>query len=190
MIDQTTDQLRVARLIIAVFVAAFAICGLSTELAAQGQNQSSNDSNNNSRKDPESSIAEMLAKQQIIRRKKEYEELLKRGEEALKLSEDLENSFADGPSLTSQDIQKLQTLEKVASKIRNELGGNDEGEEDSNSAENEARQTFSSAFKALRTTTQKLVDELKRITRFSVSVIAIQTSNSVIRLARFLRIRK
>jgi len=177
-----------------VFTALLAICGFSSDLSAQpAQNQPPPvDRSNNSSRDAETSatMGDMIVKQQISRRKKEYEELLRRGEEALKLSEDLEHSYTDDSSFTSEDLQKLQSLEKMASKIRNELGGNDEGEAESDAAEGDGKLTFSSAIKALRSSTKKLLDELKRTTRFSVSVVAIQTSNSVIRLARFLRIRK
>jgi hypothetical protein len=34
------------------------------------------------------------------------------------------------------------------------------------------------------------VDELKKTTRFSISAIAIQSSNTVLKLVRFLRLRK
>ena len=42
----------------------------------------------------------------------------------------------------------------------------------------------------LKTSTAKLVDELKKTTRFSLSATAIQTSNAVLTVARFMRIRK
>jgi hypothetical protein len=148
------------------------------------------------RKEPEStSILEMTIKQQISRRKKEYEELLKNGEDALKLSQQLEDSYDANKTFSSQDLQRLQELEKLVSKIREELGGsnddndrNDDLSEDS--SENEARQSTGSAFKFLYTSTVKLVDELKKSTRFSISVAAIQATNSIIKFARFLRLRK
>ena len=65
------------------------------------------------------SIKENLAKGRIEQEKKEYEELLKRGEEALKLAEDLETSFAANNQLSSEDFKKLERLEKIVKKIRN-----------------------------------------------------------------------
>jgi len=41
-----------------------------------------------------------------------------------------------------------------------------------------------------RDATKHLVDELKKTSRYTVSVIAIQSSNSVLRLVRFLRLRR
>jgi hypothetical protein len=147
------------------------------------------------KRDPETaSIQEMAIKQQISRRKKEYDEMLKRGEEALKLSETLANSYETNQKFSDQDLQKLQELEKVVSKIREELGGNDDADKDqetsADGSENSARQSIGAAFKFLRSSTIKLVDELKKSTRFSISVAAIQTSNAVIKFARFLRLRK
>lgn len=148
---------------------------------------------NSNNKDTElNSVGEMVVKQQISRRRKEHEELLKNGEEALKLSEQLESSLTENETLNSQDIIKLQSLEKIVSKIRKDLGGDDDEDilEDSSSKENSARHSIASAFKFLRESTKSLVDELKRGSRFSISALAIQTSNSVIRFARFLRLKK
>jgi hypothetical protein len=140
------------------------------------------------------SFQEMVTKQQISRRKKEHDEMLKQGAEALRISQELETSFDDDGSLSDQDLQKLQELEKIVSKIRSELGGNDDDDEvpetSADSSENFARRSFVAAFKFLRTSTIKLFDELKRSTRFSISVAAIQASNSVIKFARFLRLKK
>jgi hypothetical protein len=141
-------------------------------------------------RDP-TSIEQMVVKQRITQQKKEHEELLKRGDEALKLSEELETSFEKSDTLTTKDLEKLQELEKVVGKIRSELGGNDDDEDDDSSGiENNAKQSTAGAFKFLRDSTIKLVDELKKTTRFSISAAAIQSSNTVLRIARFLRLKK
>src|ERR1044072_7665156 len=72
------------------------------------------------------SIKENLAKGRIDQEKKEYEELVKRGEEALKLSEDLEKSFESNNKLSSDDYKKLERLEKLVKKIRADLGGDED----------------------------------------------------------------
>lgn len=139
------------------------------------------------------SFGEMLVKQQISRRKKEHDELLKRGDEALKLSKELEDSFAASETFTSQDVTKLQALEKVVSKIRSDLGGDDDDETvvvDEEIKEQSAKRNIVDAFRFLQESTKQLVDEIKKTTRFSISAAAIQTSNTVIRFARFLRLKK
>jgi hypothetical protein len=140
------------------------------------------------------SVGEMVEKQRILRQKKEHQEMLRRGDEALKLSEELEESFNDGSGLSTEDLQKLEALEKVVGKIRDDLGGDDDDDEkvlkDSSGPENNARRDVVSAFKFLRDSTVKLVDELKKSSRFSISVAAVESSNAVIRIARFLRLKK
>ena len=139
------------------------------------------------------SIQEMLTNQQISRRKKEHDEMLKQGEEALKISQELEDSFEAKDNLSNRDVQKLQELEKIVFKIRRELGGDDDDklhETSLDGSENTARSSIGAAFKFLRSSTVKLVEELKKSTRFSISVAAIQASNSVIKFARFLRLKK
>jgi hypothetical protein len=138
------------------------------------------------------SVGEMIEKQRILRQKKEYDEMLKRGDEALKLSEELETSFNKSESLSPRDLEKLAALEKVVGKIRNDLGGDNDNDkvEDSTGPENNARHDVISAFKFLRSSTVRLVDELKKSSRFSISVAAVESSNAVIRIARFLRLKK
>jgi hypothetical protein len=145
--------------------------------------------------DPEAkSLREMVTNQQITRRKKEHEEMLKQGDDALKISQELENSLEQNPTLTTKDVQKLQELEKIVSKIREELGAKDKIDKiediSEDGSENAARQSVVTAFKFLRSSTIKLVDELKKSTRFSISVAAIQASNAVVKFARFLQLKK
>ena len=138
-------------------------------------------------------LKEMLAKQKAERDKKEHEELLERGDEALRLANQLETSFATQKTLSNQDKYRLESLEKLVSKIRKELGGDDDGDRESDElrATSETRPSnLEEAFKYLQSATIKLVDELKKTTRFSISAVAIQSSNTVLKLVRFLRLRK
>lgn len=133
-------------------------------------------------------IKAMLAKQQAEHDKKEHAELLKNGEQALELSTQLEKSLEANPSLTPDDRKKLESFEKLVTKIRNELGGDDDEEQENELAKKNA--SLADGFRYLQTTTAKLVDELNKTTRFTISAAAIQTSNTLIRLTRFLRLRK
>ena len=137
-------------------------------------------------------LDEMLAKQKAARDKKNHEEMLERGEEALKLANQLEASFNQNKNLSSQDRAKLQSLEKVVTKIREDLGGDDDESEEVEAARAEEPKpsNIEEAFRYLQSTTIKLVDELKKTTRFSISAIAIQSSNTVLKIVKFLRLRK
>jgi hypothetical protein len=140
------------------------------------------------------SVKEMLARQKAERDKRDYEEMLKRGEEALRLAKLLENSFEQNKGFSSDDRTRLDALEKVVVKIRKELGADEDSETEEPMvvrAEDAPKpSTLEEGFKYLQSTTTKLVDELKKTTRFSISVVAIQTSNNVLKLVRFLRLKK
>jgi hypothetical protein len=143
-------------------------------------------------------LSEMLARQRLDRDKKDYEEMLDRGEEALKLANQLETSFEQNKAVSQQDRARLEALEKVVTRIRKELGadddavigGKDDGHEYMPQADEPKPSTVEEAVGYLQSTTAKLVDELKKTTRFSVSVVAIQTSNTALKLVRFLRLKK
>jgi hypothetical protein len=144
------------------------------------------------RPDDESEIVKnMLAKQQTAREKKEYAELIARSEEALKLSEQIEAAFVKNEELSDTERKKLESFEKLVAKIRNDLGGDDKGEvavvpeEEDKARPKDVRE----GFLYLKCSTEKLVSEIKRSTRFSVSIVAIESSNTLIRLARFLRLK-
>ncbi len=126
------------------------------------------------------SVKETLAKGRIDREKKDYEELIMRGEEAAQLSEELEQSFAKNNQLTSDDQKKLERLEKTLKKIRSELGGDDDDDEGSPAS-------TQTALEKLQNYSLNLVEELKKTTRYSISASAIETSNAILKLVRFIR---
>ncbi len=132
-------------------------------------------------------IQESLAKQRIEREKKDYAELLARGEEAVKLSDELEKSFAQNNQISSTDQKKLDRLEKLVKKIRNELGGDDG---DKSAELDDKPLSVINALKTLQNNTVKLVDELRKTTRYSVSVVAVESSNLLLKVVRFLRFGK
>lgn len=132
------------------------------------------------------SFKETLEKMRIEKDKKEFGEMIERGEVALKLSEELEMAYAQNGRLSDREMVKLAEVEKLVKKIRSELGGDDddEGEEDTTDRAPLAR---AEAVKTFRSTTVRLFDELKKTSRFTISAAAIQTSNAVLKLARFLK---
>ncbi len=144
-------------------------------------------------------IQETLDKHKIEQAKKDHDEMIERGEEALKLSEELEKSVENNNKLSSQDQAKLVRLEKITKKIRKELGGDDDDEaviEETKESSGEVpaieekMSPLSSAIKRLQTTATKLLNELKKTSRFSVSVIAIQSSNSLLKILKFIKVSK
>ena len=144
------------------------------------------------KEDQPRNFREMLSKQRVEREKKDHEEMLKRGDEAAVLSAQLENAFEKNSQLSRQDQQKLESLESIVLKIRKELGGGDDDDEEDNATVIRERRpsTLREAFDNLKSSTLKLVSDLKQTSRFTVSAIAIQSSNTVLKLVRFLKLRK
>lgn len=133
---------------------------------------------------------ETCVKMRIQQEKKDYDEMLKRGEEVRRLSERLVRSFELKGSLSEDDRNLLESLEKNVKKIRDELGGDgDDGKIDEILGPDK-KPTFANAVDKLKTTASDLVDELQKTTRFSISATAIQSSNTVLTVARFLRVWK
>lgn len=133
-------------------------------------------------------LKEMLSKQRVIHDKKEFAELQERGDEALRISLSLADPMDNDLSLSAYDREKLVDLERVVKKIRDELGADDPG--DGGGDSRDEPHSVPAAFKSLRETTASLAKELKKASRFTISAAAIQTSNSALKLIRFLRLKK
>lgn len=141
------------------------------------------------KEDQPKGIKEMLEKMRIAKEKKEHDEMIERGEEVLRIATQIDKSYAANAKFTDDDLARLASIEQKVKKIRNELGGKDD-DEPLNEDRDDTPSAFVEAFKTFRSTTEKLVDELKKTTRFSISAVAIESSNTVMKLARFLRIRR
>lgn len=117
--------------------------------------------------------------------------MLKRGEEAHGLAVRLEETFEARQSLTNEDLKTLDQLEKLVGRIRRDLGGDSDGGSvlDDDSDEDQLS-SVGASISFLRESTSKLLDELKKTSRFTISAVAIQSTNAVIRIARFLRLGK
>jgi hypothetical protein len=132
-------------------------------------------------------VRETMVKMRIDEEKKEYNEMLDRSKQAQKLSEELERDFAAKNELTKDDYDRLANLEKLVKKIRGTLGAEGSDLGDSDDDEDAIPKNPADAMKALGSFTSKLVDELSKTSRFSVSVAAIQSTNAVLKVCRFLR---
>lgn len=132
-------------------------------------------------------VRETMVKMRIDEEKKEYNEMLDRSKQAQKLSEELERDFAAKKELTKDDYDRLASLEKLVKKIRGTLGaeGSDLGDVDDDG--DAMPKNPADAVKALGSFTSKLVDEVSKTSRFGVSVAAIQSTNAVLKVCRFLR---
>lgn len=134
------------------------------------------------------SFREGIAKQRIKAEEKEYKELIEKGEEAVKLSDEISQNYESHKNLTAEDTKKIDRLEKVVKKIRQDLGAKDEADPDDEKPD--APISLKSAISGIKETTADLLSELKKATRHSISVVAIQSSNTLLNLVRFAKFNK
>jgi hypothetical protein len=177
-----------------MFYKFFKICFLTLLLAICINSVSAQD---NSRKinDPNapeknSGLRETLAKWRIKKENEKFEELVKRGEEASKISEELKASFEQSKKLTSEEIKKLDKLEKLVKKILDELGADDDSEDFLDSEEQKNVNSLESAINFLQETSSNLLKELKKNTKHTVSTIAIESSNYIMKIVKFIRLKR
>lgn len=134
-------------------------------------------------------VQETLKKQELKQLQKDYDEMLANGAEAVRLSEELEMSFKKNNRLNSKDVEKLGKIEKLLKKIRKELGGDSDGEEDQTEPD-EKPSSIKGAISTLKDSAAGLYSELKKTSRYSISVVAIQNSNSLLNIVRYIRFWK
>lgn len=129
-------------------------------------------------------IKETLFKKKLEQEKKEFAELLARGEEAAKISEEIKLSFDKNSDLTGEDRKKLDRLEKLVKKIRDDLGGEDDENE---AVEKERPKDLVNALIAVQENASNLLSALKKTSRLTISAVAIESSNAVLKLVKFIR---
>jgi ElaB/YqjD/DUF883 family membrane-anchored ribosome-binding protein len=134
-------------------------------------------------------IREKLEKLRIEKEQKDYEETLERSQEASKLSDELEKSVTSSGKLAAGDMTKIARIEKLVKKIRDSLGGGDDDQIDDDDAPAIPKNT-ADAVTLLKTNTTTLYDELKKNTRFTISAAAIFSTNTVLKLARILKVKQ
>ena len=165
-----------------IIVSATFVC-----VSAQAEDRFPGERSDRRREPPPTGVREMLERMRIDKEKKDYEEMLTRGTEVTKLSEQIHKSFTErGGQLSDADRDALETIDKDVRKIRNELGGSDEDDKTDEIIGSTDSLTIASAVDLLNSTTATLWDELQKSDRFSISAPAIEASNATLKLTRFL----
>jgi hypothetical protein len=130
-------------------------------------------------------VREMIAKLQSDQLKKEHDMMLRRGEDALKLIGEIEQAVSAAGSVSRDSREKLDELEKLVKKIRDDLNGDEDDEGEASRFEPPA--TTAECYKALYDLVDALNEELKKTSRFAISARAIDRTNSVLRMIRHVR---
>lgn len=138
------------------------------------------------RGDPGSDIGshelEMRDKLALKAEKKQYDENLARAREASEIATQLCDAYQAKKSFGSEDNKKLERMEKLARKIRNEAGGT---ETDTDLKEIPA--VTESAVKRLAEMADDLRKEVEKTPRHVVSAAVIDQANKLIGLVQFVR---
>ena len=132
-------------------------------------------------------IRENLAKSRLKAEEEEYKELIKKSEEAAKISEELTETYKESQKFSSDDAKKIDRLEKVVKKIRQELGAEDDSDAETDVSKPSSLMT---TLATIQDKTADLLSELKKTSRYSVSVVAIESSNTLLKLVRFIKFPK
>ncbi|MBK9216098.1 MAG: hypothetical protein IPM59_10955 [Chloracidobacterium sp.] len=135
---------------------------------------------------PPKSVRESLDRMRIEHEKKEYAEMLKRSEDAARIANEIEDLYSLTGRFSNEDVAKLSEVEKLVKKIRSELGGSDDDGGD-DTADISQPTTSSDAVASLNRNAASLHSDLKRTSRFTISATAIQSTNIILRVTRFLK---
>jgi hypothetical protein len=169
---------KVLQLVLCLIFGSFFVLSSNAQVTNQADN------NRGKEEEKSDSLRETMAKWKLKEEKKDFEELLKRGNEAEKLAEELSKNFQVTQKFTPEDAQKLERLEKLVKKIRTEVGAEDEDED------SDKPKDVVDAIKMLSENAENLVKELKKTTRHSISVVLVETSNTMLKLVKFLRFNR
>ena len=126
---------------------------------------------------------DMRIKMAIARAEEDHKKILEDVEKLSELSDEIVRGYDKDKRLSSDDLKKLGTMEKLAKRILNHAGG-EEVEPKSDSTET---MLMDKAIDTLATTVANIRKEMTAETRFVVSATVIANSNEVISLSRFIR---
>lgn len=125
---------------------------------------------------------EMRAKREIKYAEKEHRENLTRAREASELGNALAAAFKENRSLGSDEIKKLEKLEKITKKIRSEAGASDDDFE-----LEQKPGDLAEAVDCVAKVSNSLSEKVLKTPRRVVSASIIEESNVLLELIRIVR---
>ena len=126
---------------------------------------------------------DMRIKMAIARAEEDHKKVLEDVEKLSDLSTEIAHAYDERKRLSSDDLKKLGTVEKLAKRILTHAGG-EEVDSKSDSTEN---LVMEQAIDPLNTAVANIRKEMTAETRFVVSATVISNSNEVISLSRYIR---
>jgi hypothetical protein len=142
-------------------------------------NGGKNDSSDTNFGSPENEMRDKLL---LKEEKKQYDENVARAHEVSQLGSELNESFTSRKLFTPDDGKKLERLEKLTRKIRNEAGGSD-----SDATVKDMPGEMDATMKRLADLADELFKLVEKTPRHVVSAAVIDQANKLISLVQRLR---
>ncbi|HEY8205443.1 MAG TPA: hypothetical protein VIF81_11995 [Pyrinomonadaceae bacterium] len=114
--------------------------------------------------------------------RKAYEEHVGRAKEARDIAAELKTRYLTSNVLNAADQKKLERLEKLTRRIRNDVGGSE-----SDADPNDLPNTISQAVNLLADMAKELSDQVEKTPRRVVSTSIIDQANKLLALIQFVR---
>ena len=118
----------------------------------------------------------------LKKEKKDYEEHVERAKEVRDAAAELQKIYETARSFNAADYKKLERLEKLTRRIRNEVGG-----EKTDADPKDLPQQKAEAVPLLAAMAKELCDEVEKTPRRVISASIIDQANKLIALIQYLR---
>ena len=118
----------------------------------------------------------------LKKEKKEYEEHVERAKEARDMAAELQKIYEVAHSFNAADYKKLERLEKLTRRIRNEVGGSQ-----TDADPKDLPRTIDEAVPLLAGMAKELCDEVEKTPRRVVSTSIIDQANKLIAIIQYVR---
>ena len=125
---------------------------------------------------------DMRTRMLLKKEKKEYEEHVERAQEARDLAAELRKTYEIARGFNAADYKKLERLEKLTRRVRNEVGGSQ-----TDADPRELPRTQDEAVALLGDMARELCDEVEKTPRRVVSASIINQANKLIALIQYVR---
>jgi methyl-accepting chemotaxis protein len=127
--------------------------------------------------------AEMRSKLEIKEEKKKYDEHVARAKEVSQLASQVSNSYGTHKALTAEDDKRIERLEKLTKRIRNDAGGAENRDDADKDIPAGVEQTLKKV--------SEMADELEKLVentpRNVVSAAVIEQANKLLWLVQHIR---
>src|SRR5260370_14833955 len=125
--------------------------------------------------------SEMRARLALKAEKKQYEENLDRAREAAQIASELRDAYQAKESFRAEDHKKLERMEKLTRRIRNEAGGSDSADKV------EVPPLMKAAVKRVAEVADELRKEVEKTPRHVISAAVIDQPTKLLGLIKHLR---